>query len=101
MYLPLADRVLVNPFDPEDKSPGGIIIPTTGQEGPLRGEVVAVGPGRVLDNGTLVPVNVQVGDVVIYPKYAGQEVRGKPQQHAEIEDMLIMHETDIMAVVRE
>ncbi len=93
---PLHDRVLVKPFEEEEeKTSGGIIIPDTAKEKPQKGEVVAVGDGRILDNGQKVPMCVKVGDKVIYGKYAGTEVK------IEGEKYLVMREDDIYAIVEE
>ena len=85
---PLADRVLVKPAAAEEKSVGGIIIPDTAKEKPQRGEVIAVGPGK---DGNL--MTVQVGDTVLYGKYAGQEL------NYEGKDYLIMREDDILVIL--
>ncbi|HDN58402.1 MAG: co-chaperone GroES [Candidatus Neomarinimicrobiota bacterium] len=90
---PLADRVVVKPSEPEEKTSGGIILPDTAKERPQQGKVVAVGPGRVTDNGTKIPMEVKVGDTVLYGKYAGTEVLIDGEEH------LIMRESDILAVI--
>ncbi len=93
---PLHDRVLVKPFEEEEeKSSGGIIIPDTAKEKPQKGEVVAVGDGRILDSGEKVPMCVKVGDKVIYGKYAGTEIK------IEGEKYLVMREDDIYAIIEE
>ncbi|RKY61512.1 MAG: co-chaperone GroES [Candidatus Latescibacterota bacterium] len=93
---PLADRVLVKPLEEEaEKSAGGIIIPDTAKEKPQKGEVIAVGPGRVTEDGKTIPMNVKVGDKVLYGKYAGTEVKIDGEEH------LIMPESDILAIVEE
>ena len=93
---PLADRVLVKPLEEAaEKSAGGIIIPDTAKEKPQKGEVIAVGPGRVTEDGKTVPMNVRVGDKVLYGKYAGTEVKVDGEEH------LIMPEGDILAIVEE
>ncbi len=93
---PLHDRVLVKPFEEEEeKTSGGIIIPDTAKEKPQKGEVVAVGDGRILDNGEKVPMCVKVGDKVLYGKYAGTEVK------IEGEKYLVMREDDIYAIIEE
>jgi len=89
----LADRVVVKPSEPEEKTSGGIILPDTAKERPQQGKVVAVGPGRVTDNGTKIPMEVKVGDTVLYGKYAGTEVLIDGEEH------LIMRESDILAVI--
>ncbi len=90
---PLADRVVVRPLEPEEKKQGGIIIPDTAKEKPQQGEVVAVGPGKVDNNGKRIPLEVKVGDKVLFGKYAGTEVELDGQEY------LIMREADILAVV--
>ena len=90
---PLADRVIIKPAPAEEKTKGGIILPDTAKEKPVIGEVVAVGPGKVSDDGKKIPCEVKVGDKVLYGKYSGTEVT------VEGEEYLIMREADIFAVV--
>ncbi len=90
---PLHDRVAIKRLEEEEKSPGGIVIPDTAKEKPQTGEVVAVGEGRVLDNGKVVPLDVKVGDKVLFGKYSGTEVTIGD------EDYLLMREDDILAVI--
>ncbi len=90
---PLADRVVIKPSEAEETSRGGIILPDTAKEKPVLGEVVAVGPGKVSDDGKKLPMEVKVGDTVLYGKYSGTEVT------VEGEEYLIMREADIFAVV--
>lgn len=90
---PLYDRVVVKRKEEETTSAGGIIIPDSAAEKPAQGEVVAVGEGKLLDNGELKALAVKVGDVVLFGKYSGTEVK------ADGEDLLIMREDDIQAVV--
>jgi chaperonin GroES len=90
---PLADRVIVAPAAAEEKTKSGIIIPDTAKEKPQRGEIVAVGEGKVSEQGVLVKPQLQVGDQVLYGKYAGTEISIDGQ------DYLIMRESDIFAVV--
>ncbi|PSR53167.1 co-chaperone GroES [Adhaeribacter arboris] len=90
---PLADRVIVAPAAAEEKTKSGIIIPDTAKEKPQRGEIVAVGEGKVSEQGVLVKPQLQVGDQVLYGKYAGTEITIEGQ------DYLIMRESDIFAVV--
>ncbi len=90
---PLADRVVIKPSPAEEKTKGGIILPDTAKEKPVIGEVVAVGPGKVTDDGKKVVPEVKVGDKVLYGKYSGTEVT------VEGEEYLIMREADIFAVV--
>jgi chaperonin GroES len=90
---PLADRVIVKPSDEsESKTAGGIIIPDTAKEKPQKGEIVAVGPGKVDDNGKAIAMNVKVGDKVLYSKYGGSEIKYEGTEY------LIMSEHDILAV---
>ncbi len=88
MMKPIGDRVVIKPAPAEEKTKGGIIIPDTAKEKPQRGEVVAVGPGK---DGNL--MTVQVGDIVLYGKYAGQEI------NFEGEDYMIMREDDILVIL--
>ena len=90
---PLHDRVLVKPLEADTKTAGGIIIPDTAQEKPQEGKVVAVGPGKRGDDGSITPMDVKKGDRIIYGKWSGTEVKidGK--------DMMIMNESDIMGIV--
>ena len=90
---PLADRVVVKPVEPEEKKHGGIIIPDTAKEKPQQGKILAVGPGKIADSGEKVPMEVKVGDIVLYGKYSGTEVT------IDNEDLLIMRESDIFAVL--
>ena len=90
---PLHDRVLVNPQDGEDKTAGGIIIPDAAKEKPVQGEVVAVGPGARGDDGKLHPLDVKVGNRILYGKWSGTEVK------VDGKDLLIMKETDIMGII--
>lgn len=92
MLRPLADRVVLKPIQAEEKTKGGIVLPDTAKDKPQEGEVIAVGPGRVLDNGTKLAPEVKVGDRVIYSKYSGSEVK------IEGEEYLIVRESDILAV---
>ncbi|MCD6320254.1 MAG: co-chaperone GroES [Candidatus Desulfofervidaceae bacterium] len=92
---PLHDRVLVKRIEEETKTKGGIIIPDTAKEKPIKGEVIAIGEGRVLDNGQKVPVSVKVGDKIIFSKYAGTEIKIEGEEH------LIMREDDILGVIEE
>lgn len=91
---PLGDRVVVKPLAQEEKTKGGIVLPdTAAKEKPQQGEVLAVGSGRTLENGQKVPLEVKVGDKVIFSKYAGTEVK------LEDEEVLILNERDIHAVI--
>ncbi len=90
---PLADRVIVKPMEAEEKTKGGIILPDTAKEKPIEGTIVAVGPGKITDDGKLVKLEVKEGDKVLYGKYSGTEVI------IEGEEYLIMRESDIFAIV--
>jgi chaperonin GroES len=90
---PLADRVVIKPAPAEEKTKGGIILPDTAKEKPVIGEIVAIGPGKVTDDGKKVPPEVKVGDKVLYGKYSGTEVT------IEGDEYLIMREADIFAIV--
>jgi chaperonin GroES len=91
---PLSDRVLVKRLEEAEKtSPGGIIIPESAKEKPQEGEIMAVGPGKMQENGTVLPMNVKAGDRVLFGKYAGTEVK------IDNEDYLIMREDDILGVL--
>jgi len=90
---PLHDRVVVRRVEDERKSPGGIVIPDTAAEKPMQGEVMAVGNGKIQDDGTVRPLDVKVGDKVLFGKYAGTEFR------QDGEEVLMMREDDIMGVI--
>ena len=90
---PLADRVVVRPLEAEEKTAGGLYIPDTAKEKPMQGEIMAVGPGKVGDDGKNIAMEVKVGDKVLYGKYSGTEVR------IDSEDFLIMRESDIFAII--
>jgi chaperonin GroES len=92
-FRPLHDRVLVRRIEAEEKTAGGIIIPDSAKEKPSEGEVVAIGTGTRADNGTVTPLDVQVGDRILFGKWSGTEVKLNG------EDLLIMKESDIMGVV--
>lgn len=92
MVKPLADRVVVKVLSGEEKTKGGIVLPDTAKEKPQEGEVIAVGPGRVLENGQRLTPELKVGDRVIFAKYGGTEVK------LEGEEYLILRESDILAV---
>ena len=91
---PLADRVLVKPLEEEDKTPGGIILPDTAKEKPMRGKIMAVGDGRVDERGERIRMEVKEGDIVLYGKYSGTEIK------VDGEEYLIMRESDILAIVK-
>ncbi len=90
---PLSDRVIVKPLEEEERTRGGIVLPDTAKEKPQQGEVVAVGPGELNDEGERNPMDVKVGNRVLYAKYAGTEFKH------EDEDYLILRQSDILAVV--
>lgn len=90
---PLHDRVIVRREEEERTSPGGIVIPDTATEKPIQGKVLAVGNGKILDSGDVRKLDVKVGDKILFGKYSGTEVK------VEGEDLLVMREEDIMAVV--
>jgi chaperonin GroES len=92
-FRPLHDRVVVRRIDEDEKTAGGIIIPDTAKEKPMEGEVRAVGPGARDEQGKTVPLDVKVGDLVLFGKWSGTEVK------IDGEDLLIMKESDIMGVI--
>jgi chaperonin GroES len=92
---PLGDRVVVRPLEAEAKTKGGIILPENAKEKPQQGEIVAVGKGKTLENGTISALEVKVGDKVLYGKYSGNEITTKDG-----EELLIMREEDILAIVK-
>lgn len=92
---PLGDRIVVKPLEAENKSKGGIVLPDTAKEKPQEAKVVAVGKGKVLENGTLQAPEVKVGDKVLYGKYSGNEITTK-----EGEELLILREEDILAIIK-
>ena len=89
---PLQDRVIVRRMEEETTSPGGIVLPDSATEKPIKGEVVAVGKGLVQDNGDLRPLDLKVGDQVLFGKYSGTEIK------LDGEELLVMKEDDVMAV---
>lgn len=91
---PLQDRIVVKRLESENKTKGGLIIPDSAKEKPVEGKVVAVGNGKVLKNGKLRPLDVRVGDVVIFGKYSGTEVRLDGEEH------VLLREDDILAVTQ-
>ena len=92
-FRPLGDRVLVRRVEEEEKTRGGIIIPDTAKEKPQEGEVIAVGPGARDETGKIQPLDVKVGDRILFGKWSGTEIR------LEGEDLLIMKESDVMGVI--
>lgn len=89
---PIGDRVVIKPDPEEQKTRSGIVLPDTAKEKPSEGTVIAVGTGRILDNGTKVPVEVKIGDKIIYSKYGGTEVK------IDGEEYIILAERDILAI---
>ena len=90
---PLEDRIVVRQVEAEQTTASGLVIPDTAKEKPQEGEVVAVGPGRVAENGTRVPVDVEVGDKVIYSKYGGTEVKYAGEEY------LVLSARDVLAII--
>lgn len=91
-YQPLGDRVIIEPESSEQTTKSGIVIPDTAKEKPQSGKVISVGTGRVTEDGKVVPVNVKEGDVVIYAKYGGTEIK------VDGKEFLIIRENDILAI---
>ena len=90
---PLHDRVIVKRLDEERTSPGGIVIPDTAAEKPVQGKIVAVGKGKILEDGQIRPLDVKVGDKILFGKYSGTEVK------VDGEELVVMREEDVMAVI--
>lgn len=88
---PMADRVLVKPMEKEEMTKSGIYLPDTAKEKPQEGEVLAVGPGKMSDDGKIIPMGLKVGDIVIYAKYGGTEIK------VDDEELIILRESDILA----
>lgn len=93
MLKPLGDRIIVRALEAEQQSAGGIILPDTAKEKPQQGEVLAVGPGKTLDNGKVSAVDVQVGDKVVYSKYGGTEIKVGG------EDVIILRADDVLGIL--
>lgn len=91
---PLGERLVVKSLEEEEKTPSGIILPDTAKEKPQKGQVLAVGPGKVLENGTRQAMEVKSGDTVIFAKYSGSEVK------VDGEEVLILRESDVLAILR-
>ena len=91
---PLGDRVLVKPLEAKETKKGGIIIPETAKEKPQEGLIVAAGKGKLTDEGKVLPMDVKVGDKVLYGKYSGTEIKLDDQDH------LIMHQEDILGILK-
>lgn len=92
MVKPLEDRVVVKPNTEEERTKGGIVLPDTAKERPQEGEVIAVGPGKLLENGQRAPMDVKPGDKIIFAKYGGTEVK------IEGEEYIILRQSDILAI---
>lgn len=92
---PLGDRVLVKPLEEKEVKKGNIIIPDTAKEKPQQGEVIAVGKGKTTEDGKLIPMEVKVGDKVLYGKYSGTEIKIDNQEY------LILHQDDILGIIEE
>jgi chaperonin GroES len=90
---PLADRVVIEPLEAEEKTSGGLYVPDSAKEKPLMGKVMAAGPGKVSDKGEKIALQVKAGDKVLYGKYAGTEITFEGKEY------IIMHESDILAIV--
>ena len=90
---PLHDRVIIKRLEEERTSPGGIVIPDTAAEKPVQGKVVAIGKGKILEDGQVRPLDVKVGDKILFGKYSGTEVK------VEGEDLVVMREEDVMAII--
>ncbi len=90
---PLADRVVIKPAEAEEKTKGGIIVPDTAKDKPVKGEIKAAGPGKTTEDGKRIPLEVKVGDKVLYGKYSGTEVT------IDGEDYLIMRESEVFAIL--
>lgn len=93
MLKPLSDRIIAKATGAEEVTKGGIVLPDTAKERPQEGEVIAVGPGRLLDSGKTVPMDVKVGDKIIYSKYGGTEVK------VDGEEYMILRQDDVLAVL--
>jgi len=90
---PLHDRAFIKRMEEERTSPGGIVIPDSATEKPIKGEVIAVGKGKILENGNTQPLDVKVGDKVLFGKYSGTEVK------VDSDELVVMKEDDIMAII--
>ena len=88
---PLGDRLVVKPIQKEEITKSGLVLPDTAKEKPQEGEVLAVGPGRLTDDGERIPMDVKVGDIVIYAKYGGSEIK------IDNEELIILRESDVLA----
>lgn len=92
--VPLGDRVVVQAVEEDDVTPSGIVLPDTAKEKPQKGKIIAVGPGKMTDEGTRIPLEVKEGDVVLYTKYGPTEI------HLNNQEYLILSESDILAIVK-
>ena len=90
---PLHDRVIVKRLEEERTSPGGIVIPDTATEKPIQGKVIAVGKGKILEDGTVRPLDVKIGDKILFGKYSGTEVK------VDGDELVVMREEDVMAII--
>ena len=90
---PLGEKVIIRPISAEQKTVGGIVLPDTAKAKPQQGEILAVGPGRVLDNGSRLPLEVKVGDKVLFSKYAAVDIK------VDDEDLILLNERDIHAIL--
>lgn len=90
---PLGDRIVIKPIERQETTKGGIILPDTAKEKPQEGKVLAVGPGKLNDEGKRMPVDVKVGDIVLYPRYGGTEYK------LEDEELMILRESDILGII--
>lgn len=90
---PLGDRLIVKPTKAEETTAGGIVLPDTAQEKPQKGEVIAIGPGKLLDNGKTVPMEMKVGDTIFYAKYGGTEIKVGSEEY------VILRQDDVLAIV--
>lgn len=94
MLRPLGDRIIAKPSSAEEKTAGGILLPDSAKEKPQQAEVIAVGPGALLDNGKRSPIDVNIGDKVIYGKYSGTEIK------VGSEDYVILRQDDVLAILQ-
>ena len=92
---PLADRIIVKPLEAKEKTKGGIVLPDTAKEKPQEGKILAVGKGKVLENGQIQALEVRVGDCILYGKYSGTEITT-----SDGEEVLIMREDDVLAIIK-
>ncbi|MBA2124560.1 co-chaperone GroES [bacterium Unc6] len=90
---PLADRIVVKVLEAEDETKGGLVLPDTAKEKPQQGKVVAIGPGRLTDKGEVRPIDVKVGDKVLFSRFSGTEIK------VDNEDVLILKEDDVLAII--